>query len=131
MVQKGNTNGKKVYSRDFDNRENPCNLFLFILDNNKNYEIGGSLLSHNPILNPVNNFNYNKYISNNIPTQPQMNNYNYSENYNSNMNNYYPNYENTFNNNNNMNNLNNLNNNTNITPSTGERLRLAANSMMR
>jgi hypothetical protein len=33
------------------------------LDNTKNYDFGGSKLSHNPITNPVNSyqFNYNKF----------------------------------------------------------------------
>jgi len=31
---------------------------------NKNYEFGSSALGHNPILNPTNNYGYNKYITN-------------------------------------------------------------------
>jgi len=32
---------------------------------NKNYEFGSSNLGHNPILNPTNNYGYNKYITSN------------------------------------------------------------------
>jgi hypothetical protein len=35
---------------------------LFNLDKQYNYNFGTSELSHNPILNPTNNINYNKYI---------------------------------------------------------------------
>jgi len=31
---------------------------------NKNYEFGSSALDHNPILNPTNNYGYNRYITN-------------------------------------------------------------------
>jgi len=35
---------------------------------NKNYEFGLSALGHNPILNPTNNYGYNKYISSGTPS---------------------------------------------------------------
>jgi hypothetical protein len=41
--------------------ENPCILIL-TLDNQRDYTIGNTNLSHNPILNPTHNLNYNKYI---------------------------------------------------------------------
>jgi len=36
---------------------------------NKNYEFGSSALSTNPILNPTNNYGYNRYITNNTNVQ--------------------------------------------------------------
>lgn len=51
---------------------NPCKIY-FKIDNIKSYEIGNTNLVHNPILNPVVNLNYNKYLYNNLnPVTPQL-----------------------------------------------------------
>jgi hypothetical protein len=124
------------------------------LDNNKNYEIGGSSLNHNPILNPTNNFSYNKYLMNNIQNSnynpliemPIPHNYhNNQQNFNSNLQvhrqqsnlpMYNPinntlNYDNQNFNNMNFNYSNNLSNNSSSqTPSGGERLRMVANNII-
>jgi hypothetical protein len=43
--------------------DNPCKFtLLWFLDKRHNYNFGNSELSHNPILNPQNNINYNKYL---------------------------------------------------------------------
>jgi hypothetical protein len=124
--------------------------FINISDNFKSYEIGLSNLSHNPILNPTNNYNYNKYISlsNNIPPS-FVNNSNKQNMQMSNMNSNYEANNNYYNDNNmNMDNSNNVNynpynnygmtNNNNVnqpminsTTPSGERLRFAGNSLMR
>ena len=82
---------------------------------NNNYEFGKSNLSHNPIVDPQNNMEYNKYLKfsesqRNINNRGnyQMSNINmdYQVNPNSNNNN---NYNNNLNNNNNFNNINYMN----------------------
>lgn len=35
---------------------------VFKIDCRKAYEIGGTSLDHNPIVNPVNNYKYNRYL---------------------------------------------------------------------
>ena len=93
---------------DFNYQENHVNNIyntLYIDNNNRNSDFGESKLSHNPITNPINNVNYNKYLNFNqtysTPYQPQninnnnntmnnnntnilpnQNNYNYSYNIN-------------------------------------------------
>jgi hypothetical protein len=132
----------------------PIHVFFFNLDNNKNYEIGGSSLNHNPILNPTNNFSYNKYLMNNFHNPPNSseiaspNNYqNNNQNFNSNLQGYRQqsnlptynpinntlNYDNlNYNNPNNFNYANIVSNNPQSqTPSGGERLRMAANNILR
>jgi hypothetical protein len=49
------------YPKDKTLVDNPCILIL-TLDNQRDYTIGNTNLSHNPILNPTHNLNYNKYI---------------------------------------------------------------------
>lgn len=49
--------------RKYEIVPNPCKI-NFIIDNFKRYDLGGTLLSHNTILNPVHNYKYNRYLYN-------------------------------------------------------------------
>ena len=57
--EKSNSNINKNEEQFY--KATPC-IINFMLDTDKKYELGGTILEHNPIVNPVPNYRNNKYL---------------------------------------------------------------------